>query len=194
MSMMPTGEEPPKGFEGYFNEKQTQGERAGLEINCVTLSQIAPGEIAELDELRQRALDNYTATTGHEVTRLPIREELELAPQGSTPSDKLIFRAYESGVLVAYAHVLCGWPRANEWTVEQLLLDPTRRLKGIGSKLIDSVEQLARTAEVRATSILSLPTRDGSSSFWDHLGYVDRTSELAAELGGSVVTVMRKEL
>lgn len=191
---MPTGQEPPKGFEGYFNDKQANEDKGGIEINCVTLSQMASGEILELDELRQRALDNYTATTGQEVTRLPIQEELELAPAGSTPSDKLIFRAYVDGALVAYAHVLCGWPRPNEWTVEQLLLDPTHRLKGIGTKVIASIEALARTAEIRAASILSLPTRDGAESFWMHLGYEDKTAELASQLDGSFVNIMRKEL
>ncbi len=192
--MVTTDEEAPKGFEGYFADKQDPENREGLVMNCVTLSQMASSEIAELDELRRRALDNYEATTGKEAMRLPINEELGLAPEGSTSSDKLIFRAYKDGSLVAYAHVLCGWPCANEWTVEQLLLDPTHRLQGIGSKLIDAIEQLARTAEVRATSILSLPTRDGAESFWRHLGYQDRTAELASQLGGSVVTVMRKEL
>ena len=116
VTMMPTGEEPPKGFEGYFNDKKARAAQGDLTINCVTLSQMAPGEIAELDELRTRALDNYCATTGNEVRRIPIEEELELAPSGSTPSDKLIFRAYQKGTLVAYAHVLCGWPKHNEWS------------------------------------------------------------------------------
>lgn len=191
---MPTGQEPPKGFEGYFNDKQSREDQGGLQINCVTLSQMAPSEVFELDELRQRALDNYTKSTGQQVKQLPIREELELAPAGSTPSDKLIFRAYDDGSLVAYAHVLCGWPRSNEWTVEQLLLDPTHRLKGIGSKLIDSIESLARTTEVRAASILSLPTRENAESFWEHLGYEDKTTELSHELSGTFVNIMRKEL
>lgn len=194
VTMMPTGEEPPKGFEGYFNDKKARAAQGDLTINCVTLSQMAPGEIAELDELRTRALDNYCATTGNEVRRIPIEEELELAPSGSTPSDKLIFRAYQKGTLVAYAHVLCGWPKHNEWTVEQLLLDPTYRLKGIGTKLISAIENLARTAEVRAASILSLPSRPGAQSFWCHLGYEDKTDELGGELSGSFLNIMRKVL
>ena len=194
VTMMPTGEEPPKGFEGYFNDKKTRAAQGDLVINCVTVSQMAPAEIVELDELRTRALDNYCATTGNEVRRIPIIEELELAPKGSTPSDKLVFRAYQRGELVAYAHVLCGWPEANEWTVEQLLLDPTYRLKGIGTKVIGAIENLARTAEVRAASILSLPSRPGAQSFWEHLGYEDKTSELADELGDSFLNIMRKVL
>lgn len=194
VTMMPTGEEPPKGFEGYFDSKKVRAAQRDLYITCVTLAQLTPAEIAELDELRTRALDNYVATTGNEVCRTSIEEELALTPKGTASADKLVFRAYQKDVLVAYAHVLCGWPKPNEWTVEQLLLDPTHRLKGIGTKVITAIENLARTAEVRAASILSLPSRPGAQTFWSHLGYEDKTAELSSELDGFALTVMRKVL
>lgn len=193
VTMMSTGDEAPKGFEGYFTDKERDAKGA-LTIDCVALKQLSQGEIDEMDALRTRALDNYTATTGNELERISIHDELALAPEGSDPAEKLIFRAYKGGDLVAYAHVLCGWPRANEWTVEQLLLDPTYRLKGIGTKVIGAVESLARTAEARTTSILSLPSREGAQSFWNHLGYEDKTEELKDELSGSHLKIMRKVL
>lgn len=196
MCETPMGDGAPKGFEGYFNDGRDRDRRSALRITCSTLSQLSDKEVAELDALRQRALDNYESASGDHVERRPIREELGCVPgvAGLAPSDKLVFRSYDGDELIAYADVACGWPRPIEWTVLQLLLDPAHRLKGVGSALIGSIERLARTAEVRATSILSLPTRDGATSFWEHLGYADKTSELADEVHGSVVTVMRKEL
>lgn len=182
MVKLPTGDESPKGFEGYFADKRARDEQGAVRLDCVSVSQLAGEEIAALDALRERALANFTKTTGHEVVHAPIMEELARVPEGKSLSDKLVFRAFHEGHLVAYVHVICGWPKNNEWTIEQLLLDPEHRLQGIGTKLIQDVESLAETAEVRATSILSIPSRPGSDSFWSTIGYEDKTQELGEQV------------
>ncbi len=196
MAKLPTGDEPPKGFERYVEDKWRAASRTGVQIGYVGMNQLSRPEIVELEKLRDRALENFMSATGHELHPLPIEEELELAPEGKSISDKLLFRAYNDGTLVAYAHVIMGWPKSDEWAIEQLLLDPVHRLQGIGSRLIAEVEEVARTAEVKATSILSLPTRPDSESFWKHVGYTDKTEELAEDLGNAkdFVNILRKEL
>ncbi len=151
-----------------------------------------------LASLRERALTNFAEQTqdAFVMPKESAREELFRLPEGKELDDKLVLRAIAEDTVVAYCHVLCGWPRANEWTIEQLLLDPEHRLKGIGSLLIKQIERLAETAEVRATQILSVPSRPRSSEFWSTIGYEDQTDELKDTVQDTYgyMTIMRKKL
>ncbi len=90
---------------------------------------------------------------------------------------------------------LTEWPEHDDWSIEQLVLDPAYHLHGVGSTLVSSVENLARTAEARAASIFSIPSRPTSPSFWCHMGYADKTGEFEGHLGGSTYcSILRKEL
>lgn len=184
----------PRGFGGDLGADDTGRARDGLTITCVTLNQLSEKDVAQMDEARTRALDAFEKSNGVDLVRKPITEELNYLPEGMTPLDKLIVRAYEKDTLVAYAHVLSGWPRATEWTVEQLILDPQHRLQGIGTKVIQEIESLASSAEIRTTAILSVPTRPGAASFWNTLGYQDSAEELGPTLGQENLRVMRKGL
>lgn len=184
----------PRGFRGDLGADENSRVRDGLTITCVTLDQLGEKDVEQLDAARTRALDAFEEANGIDLSRKPIKEELDHLPDGLTPLDKLILRAYEGDSLVAYAHVLCGWPLPTEWTVEQLILDPQHRLQGIGTKVIEEIESLASSAEIRTTSILSVPTRPGAASFWNALGYQDTSEDLAPSLGEGHVRVMRKGL
>jgi GNAT superfamily N-acetyltransferase len=178
----------PSDFGNSFDKNAGSAHVGDLEIRCATLNQLSDTDIEQLDAVRTRALDSYERETGNVVERTPIREELQTLPSGLTTLDKLVLRAYYKDQLVAYAHVLCGWPHSTEWTIEQLILNPDFRLKGIGTKVVSAIEDLASHAEIRATAIISMPSRPGAESFWNHLGYEsedDGAGENGAAAGSS---------
>lgn len=183
------------GFESFFGQADTHA-HSELTFSCVPVSKLTVEEIHQLASLRDAALGRFMQDTGCILPSSTIQEELEFLPPKKTLDEKLLVSAWHDGELVAYCHVLCGWPCTSEWAIEQLLLKPQHRLHGIGSKLIAFVEELARTAEVRATSILSLPSRPNSTSFWDFVGYQDKTAEDAEKIMAvyDCQNIMKKEL
>ena len=183
----------PKGF-GDFFDKNGSAHAGDLEIRCTTLDQLTDKDVEQIDAVRERALDSFEHDTGNRVSRVPISEELRMLPEGLTPLDKLVLRAYEGDKLVAYAHVLCGWPHSTEWTIEQLILNPDYRLKGIGTRVVSAIEELANHAEIRATAIMSMPSRPGAASFWNKLGYETEEKPAKEKFGDASVNILRKSL
>ena len=198
MFKMPALRQGPKGFEGYFGG-QKQGEQGegtpGFKVTCITADCLLPDDLAQIEEVRRAALTEYISATGNELEVPTFAEELLQVPAGMELSDRLVLRAFDGEDLAGYIQVLTEWPEHDEWSIEQLVLDPAYHLHGVGSTLVSSVENLARTAEARAASIFSIPSRPTSPSFWCHMGYADKTGEFEGHLGGSTYcSILRKEL
>lgn len=165
-------QEVPKGFEAYFAHKKISAQREKLKVLCYSINQLEGRDLSDLEALRFAALTSYEQSTGIVLPHSSLYDELHDIPEGHQLSDKLVIKAYdESEELVAYAQVICSSPDFNSWTIDQLLLHPEKQGRGIGSKLINIIENLARTAEVQVTSILSIPERPYSESFWESIGY-----------------------
>lgn len=162
-----------QGFEAYFSHKKVSAQREHLKVLCYSVKDLVRKDLSDLEALRAAALENYEKSSGIELKSSSLLAELKDRPRGRTLSDKLVVKAYNlDDELVAYAQVICGWPQHNSWAIDQLLLDPNKTRQGLGSKLINIIENLARTAEVQATSIISLPSRPNSESFWKAIGYL----------------------
>lgn len=191
-------QEVPKGFEAYFAHKKVSAQREKLKALCYSINQLDGRDLSDLEALRFAALKSYEELTGVVLPYSNLYDELHDLPEGHQLSDKLVIKAYdEQDELAAYAQVICSWPSYNSWTIDQLLLHPDKRGKGIGSKLIHIIENLARTAEVKVTSILSIPARPYSESFWETIGYTPCDTLSSAELSARLLLgriSLRKEL
>lgn len=162
-----------KGFDAYFADRKLNAQREKASIDCKSVVYLSKEEIEELDQLRIAALSNYSQEIHADVSPIKIEEELAYVPSSLKLTDKLVFRMCDQGVLLAYALVFCSWPKVDEWTIEQLYINPSYKRQGLGSKLINKIENVARTAEIKATSILSMPKRSNSESFWKIIGYTE---------------------
>ena len=176
----------PKGFDAYFADKKLKSQREKAQVDCKSVLFLTKEEISELEDMRARALDEYCKEYGICLESKDIEEELAALPDRLKLSDKLIFRMSDQGVLLAYALVFCSWPKIEEWTIEQLYINPDYKRQGLGSKLINQIENVARPAEIKATSILSAPKRPKAESFWKTIGY--------REQEGFETQVFKKEL
>ena len=177
---LPTGEEPPKGYESVVN---LGIEDHRLFIDSVILSQIAHIEVAEIETLRTKALSTITMLSGLADDSLTFEREVNIIPDKSI-SEKLLFRAYLNKELVGYALVIIGWPNKSEWVIQHLLVNPDYRLQGIGSSIVAAIEEFAISSEVDATRIFAIPVEERGTSFWNNLGYSDVTHRTQIQIAG----------
>jgi GNAT superfamily N-acetyltransferase len=192
MKPLPTGEEPPKGYES-FARKNTQDD--ALRVDCAFISQLAKIEFAEIEEMRTKAFSLVNALVGLTNEIIPFVRETSVLP-GKADSDKLLFRSYRGNVLVGYALVVIGWPEKSSWVIQHLVINPDFRLQGIGSSIVKKVEKYAQDSEVEATSIFAVPLEERGTEFWQNLGYVEETGRHSIKISGldHQLIIYRKEL
>lgn len=191
MKPLPTGEEPPKGYESIVLAPQTND----LRVDCAFISQLATIEVAEIEEMRTAAFSLVNALIGLTDEIVPFSREIDMLP-GKKGSDKILFRAYYGNVLLGYALVVIGWPAKSDWTIQHLVINPSYRLQGIGSVVVDKAEKYARAASATAPNLFAIPLEEKGVAFWKARGYVEETeylAEIAADLNHKLV-LYRKSL
>ncbi|MCL1846490.1 MAG: GNAT family N-acetyltransferase [Coriobacteriia bacterium] len=165
---LPTGEEPPKGFESLMRNRSMID---GLRVDCAFVSQLAKIEFSEIETMRKLALSGINMLVGLTNEVISFEEEISILP-GKEASDKLLFRAYWGKDLTGYALVVFNWPQKGAWVIQHLVIHPDFRLQGIGSSIVARIENFALRSEVEATSIFAIPLEERGVQFWQSLGYV----------------------
>jgi GNAT superfamily N-acetyltransferase len=164
---LPTGEEPPKGYETVV---RLGADNATIHVHGSLLSQLSRGELREIESLRQKALLKINEFMGVTKVPEPFETEKEVIPNKTT-SDKMIFRARLEHSLVGYGFVVIGWPEPASWLIQHMIIDPTYRLRGIGTALVDKIELYALDSDIDAASIYAIPIQKSGIDFWRSRGY-----------------------
>jgi GNAT superfamily N-acetyltransferase len=189
---LPTGEEPPRGYESILSKKP---QVAGLRVDCAFISQLAKIERAEIEAMRKRAFSGVGSLVGLTDEVTSFEQEINILP-GKEASSKLLFRAYQDKTLTGYALVVIGWPDKSGWVIQHLIIDPEFRLKGVGSTIVRKVEEFALRSEVEATGLFAIPLEERGVRFWQDLGYSaenERSPVKVAGLDRSPI-IFRKDL
>jgi GNAT superfamily N-acetyltransferase len=189
---LPTGEEPPKGYESLLSNKQLTDD---IRVGCAYISQLASIELAEIEAMRKLAFSSVDSLIGLTNEILSLEQELDLLP-GKDASDKLLFRAHIDNVLAGYALVVTGWPQKGAWVIQHLVISPNYRLRGVGSFIVSRIENFARRSEVKASSILAVPLEMRGIQFWKDVGYTIESGRLPVNIDGldHELIIYRKEL
>jgi GNAT superfamily N-acetyltransferase len=189
---LPTGEEPPKGYESLISESPLNGE---LRVNCAFISQLAKIEIAEVEAMRRQAFSGVESLIGLAHKPDSFEREMRFLPD-KEDSDKLLFRAYRNKTLVGYALVVIGWPCKGEWVIQHLVINPDFRLQGVGSAIVRKVEDYAVRSEVEATSLFAIPLEKKGANFWQNIGYTVEAGRHPIKIGSidRELIIYRKEL
>ena len=189
---LPTGEEPPKGYESIISPKLLVDD---IQVNCTFVSQLAKIELAEIEAMRKLAFSGVDALVGLTNEVISFEEEISILP-GKVASDKLLFRSYRGKVLTGYALVVIGWPQKGAWVIQHLIIHPEYRLKGIGSSVVARIEDYATSSEVEATSIFAIPLEEKGAKFWQNIGYTFETGRQPLNFAGldHELIIYRKEL
>ena len=163
---LPTGEEPPKGYETLA---QNQADN-GFTVSFVMYSHLARSERAEIAALRTKALEPVRNYIGLTNEPLSIEREVDII-EDIDSSNKMFALAFLNKTLVGYSLVVIGWPEPHTWLIQHLIVDPDMRGKGIGTAIVENIERYAQECEVAADAIFAVPVQESGKSFWQGAGY-----------------------
>jgi GNAT superfamily N-acetyltransferase len=167
MKPLPTGEEPPRGYETVVHLDTVDD---SIHVHGSLLSQLSRGELREIERLREKSFGRVREYLGLSDEPLAFAEEKDIIPNIST-SDKMIFCARLNHQLVGYGFVVIGWPEPASWLIQHMIIDPDLRMKGIGSELVEKIELYALDSDIEATSIFAIPIQKSGIEFWHEHGY-----------------------
>lgn len=189
---LPTGEEPPKGYESILS---TKSDSEGLYVDCAFISQLARIELEEIEAMRRLAFRGISSLVGLTNEVISFDREINILP-GKEASDKLLFRAHTGKTLTGYALVVMGWPRKDSWVIQHLVIHPEYRLQGIGSAIVSRIEDFASRSEVEADRIYAIPLEEDGAQFWQKRGYTVETARLPVKIADldHELILYRKEL
>jgi GNAT superfamily N-acetyltransferase len=188
---MPTGEEPPKGYESLVEKPKT----TGVSVKGVFVSQLAKSEIAAIEVVRTKALSSINTLVGLTNDILTFEHEMNIIADKSV-SDKMLFLAHKDAALAGYALVLIGWPNPGVWTIQHMVINPDHRLQGVGTTIVSKIESYALSSDVASDNIYAIPIERAGTSFWKYLGYTEETGRLPIHFAGldHELIICRKEL
>jgi GNAT superfamily N-acetyltransferase len=172
MRSLPTGEEPPKGYETLVKLNAIAD---SLQVDFVLLSALARTERAEVEHLRAKSLEYVKTFVGLTNEPVTFERETSLIP-GKEATDKMLVRTYLGKQLVGYALVIIGWPEKCQWLIQHMIIDPEQRDKGIGSVIVENIERFAVESDVDASSIFAIPIQKSGVDFWANHGYTVESS------------------
>lgn len=164
---LPTGEEPPKGYETLAFDKV---EETGPQVNFVMFNHLARSERAEIDLLRQKALESVQNYTGLSNEPLSIEREVGLVSD-IDDSEKMFALVHINKKLTGYALVVIGWPESCKWLIQHMIIDPEMRGQGVGTAIVKGVERYAQESKVAADAIFAVPVQESGKVFWQDNGY-----------------------
>lgn len=164
---LPTGEEPPKGYETLAAE---QTDNNVPKVDFVMYSHLARTERAEIEALRSRAFEEVQRYIGLSNEPLTIEREVRLISTVED-SNKMFALAFLDNQLAGYSLVALGCPEPCKWLIQHMIIDPQKRNRGIGTTIVKSIERYASESEVAADSIYAIPVQESGIAFWKNNGY-----------------------
>lgn len=174
-TQLPTGDEPPKGYETLAFDKVESNEP---QVNFVMFNHLAKSERAEIDDLRTKALKAVQKYTGLSRVPLTIEQEVRIIEEVDD-SDKMFALVSLNKKLVGYSLVVVGWPERCKWLIQHMIIDPDMRGQGIGTAIVKGVERYAQESEVAPDSIFAVPVQESGRKFWQDMGYTVEADRIA---------------
>ena len=165
---LPTGEEPPRGYETLIKEEVKEDEET---VKFVMHKHLARSEQAQIEALREKALESVKNYIGLSNEPLSLDREIQIIKEVDD-SNKMFALVYNNNKLVGYSLIITGWPEPCKWLIQHMIIDPDMRGRGIGSTIVDSIEHHAGESQVEADAIFAIPIQESGKSFWQEKGYV----------------------
>ena len=162
------------------------------------VEQLTLADVADVQSLYERCNDYHIAHEGTPTRSTAGEEELTSAPPGRSLDDKFPFGIYApDGELIAYLELFRNYPRAGEWWIGLLMLDPNVRRRGLGSHIIGAATSWAANRGAKAIELAVLETDPVAQSFWRRQGFGfarRRSYESQAAKKRHTVLVLRRAL
>jgi GNAT superfamily N-acetyltransferase len=100
-------------------------------------------------------------------------EELTSIAPGKTACDSFLFGVYEDGQLIAFVQMARDYPKASEWWIGLLVIDPAKRGRGRGAEIHREIVAWAEAQGATALGIVVQLQNEAAYGFWRRMGYVE---------------------
>ena len=136
-----------------------------------------PDDSPRVLALCQRASDYVMLDTGRVPDLAYVESEMTHAPPSVPPEQIWCWgHAHPDGSLDAIATCLKGYYEPNDWYLGLLLLDPTARGAGLGTRMARHVKDQAINDDANCLRIAVLDANPRGRAFWQRLGFVHEKS------------------
>ena len=154
---------------------------------------LSDADLAEIHDLRTRALDFFAEVGDPPPTPESFQADLDDLPEGFTRQDEVIYRAYLGGRVAGYAEVLRGFAHAEQWIIGIALVDTALRGQGVGKALVAAIAEDARAAGAASLAAGVIATRERSLAFWAREGFTTEVRRRPIVIDGVDTEVVRLE-
>lgn len=139
-------------------------------IKGETLTELTPGDLPAITGLYERCAEFLAIDPAAGPP-----SSVFVIPDDALPERHHVFGIWKESRLDGVLAVLRGYREAKDWWIGLLLLDPSQRGNGLGSRVVDSVLAWARESGVAETIWIAVaPRNEKALRFWRGRGFVDR--------------------
>ena len=143
-----------------------------FEIPCYQVIRLGPETIPALQGLLERCADYSYILTGEKPSATAAENLLSDTPPGRTAADKAVIGIfYEEEKLVGVLDAIHAYPAEGCWWLGLLLLDPTRRNKGLGRQVYQAFEQWVCQLGAKQIYLGVLEENERAYRFWQSMGF-----------------------
>jgi ribosomal protein S18 acetylase RimI-like enzyme len=159
--------------------------------------QLDLNDVGKIQSLLEKCADYNEMLTGEPVEPEDGFELLADLPSGKTLEEKHVLGIFDCmNDLIGVLDFVENYPDEGEWYIGLLLLDPDKRNKGIGERVLRAFEDWARQSGVMAVRLGVVEQNDGAFRFWTRAGYEPVEKRPARWYGAreQVVYILRRDL
>ena len=151
------------------------GSLAGRRGAAPRLRRLSPEELPALQRLLEACADWAWFSHGEPPSPTAARDELSELPPGVAPEARRMFAVdAEGGELAAWIDLLRDHPAPGVWYLGTMLVTPSERSRGLGSRLYRELEAWLREQGAREIRLCVFERSPEALRFWTRLGFVHR--------------------
>ncbi len=153
-------------------------------------------EIDSAFAIYQSNREYFHLTSGKELTREFVIEDLEDLPPDTNPEKKQFFGIYLDGEMIGLLDCVFGYPDEETYYLGLLMIDSRHQRKAYGTRILAEVEKQALEMGYKRIKLGVLEGNHKAFSFWGEMGfeYVKTVKRAGSDQVSRRVMVMEKEL
>ena len=166
-----------------------------IQASDLTVFRITRAEAPALTKFCVSCSAFFEMTEGKPGSEAIATEILELLPPGKTERNKHLLGFSRDGALVAVADLGDDYPNARDWYVALLLVTPSARQAGLGSRVWAGIESWIRMRGGRDIRLIVQQQNPHARRFWEAHGFavVDESIQRFAERENRVWSMLKSE-
>jgi GNAT superfamily N-acetyltransferase len=140
-----------------------------LEDKILIFREISINDEAELLSLFNKCKDFFLLTEG--VTPISCDSFFYDLPPKKNLKDKYLYGVFENSSLIAAIDVVSDYPKKGEWIIGLLLIHPKERKIGLGKRIHNIIEEIAKNKGAEKLRIGIVEQNAKVLGYWSKMGY-----------------------